>query len=104
MVHAMKMGWMKPMRPPDEENKEEEEKYYMLWGDEDQSEMNKRLRQHIPAPRLPLPGHAESYNPPPEYLMNKEEVRAKFNFSKIWKTGYSVNIKETRSSLLSKQD
>ncbi|XP_064641082.1 ribosome biogenesis protein bop1-like isoform X2 [Lineus longissimus] len=75
MVHAMKMGWMKPMRLPDEEN-EEEEKYYNIWGDEDQSEVNKRLRQHIPAPKLPLPGHAESYNPPPEYLMDKDEEEA----------------------------
>lgn len=24
--------------------------------------------RHVPAPKLPLPGHAESYNPPPEYL------------------------------------
>ena len=30
---------------------------------------------HIPAPRLKLPGHAESYNPPPEYLPTQEEVR-----------------------------
>ena len=29
---------------------------------------------HIPAPRLKLPGHAESYNPPPEYLPTQDEV------------------------------
>ena len=28
---------------------------------------------HIPAPRLKLPGHSESYNPPPEYLPNEKE-------------------------------
>lgn len=28
---------------------------------------------HIPAPKITLPGHAESYNPPPEYLFSKEE-------------------------------
>ncbi len=30
-------------------------------------------RMHIPAPRLKLPGHAESYNPPPEYLPTDQE-------------------------------
>jgi hypothetical protein len=40
-----------------------------------QSEATRRYRAHIPAPRAPLPGHAESYNPPPEYLFTKEEVR-----------------------------
>jgi len=39
-----------------------------------QTEISKRFRQHIPAPKLALPGHAESYNPPPEYLFTKEEV------------------------------
>ncbi|WAR11935.1 BOP1B-like protein [Mya arenaria] len=44
----------------------------MIWNDDDDSEMNKRYRQHIPAPKTSLPGHAESYNPPPEYLLTKE--------------------------------
>ena len=34
----------------------------------------KKHRMHIPAPRMKLPGHAESYNPPPEYLPTQEEV------------------------------
>ena len=29
---------------------------------------------HIPAPKMVLPGHAESYNPPSEYLFSKEEL------------------------------
>ena len=40
-----------------------------------QTDITKRYRDHIPAPKLTLPGHAESYNPPPEYLMTEEEVR-----------------------------
>lgn len=28
---------------------------------------------HIPAPKMPLPGHAESYRPPKEYLLTEEE-------------------------------
>ena len=39
-----------------------------------QAELSKRYQHHIPAPKMPLPGHAESYNPPPEYLLTEEEV------------------------------
>ncbi|KAG7253961.1 hypothetical protein CRUP_008106, partial [Coryphaenoides rupestris] len=28
---------------------------------------------HIPAPKIRSPGHEESYNPPPEYLLSEEE-------------------------------
>lgn len=31
---------------------------------------------YIPAPKLKLPGHEESYNPPPEYLPTEEERAA----------------------------
>ena len=34
-----------------------------------------RHGMHIPAPKVKLPGHAESYNPPPEYLPTEDEVR-----------------------------
>lgn len=30
---------------------------------------------HIPAPKIPLPGHAESYRPPKEYLLTEEEQK-----------------------------
>lgn len=30
---------------------------------------------HIPAPKMPLPGHAESYRPPKEYLFTEEEQK-----------------------------
>ncbi|XP_060594341.1 ribosome biogenesis protein bop1-B-like [Ruditapes philippinarum] len=78
MVHALKMGWMKPSKTDEEKDKEEEEEdepnFYMIWKDEDETEISKRYRQHIPAPKLSLPGHAESYNPPPEYIFTKEEA------------------------------
>ena len=32
-----------------------------------------KMRFHIPAPKMVLPGHSESYNPPPEYLFTAEE-------------------------------
>jgi len=40
----------------------------------EQSEVSRHYRHHIPAPPKPAPSHAESYNPPPEYLFTKEEV------------------------------
>lgn len=40
-----------------------------------QSELDKRFRHHISAPKLALPGHGESYNPPPEYLFSAEEEK-----------------------------
>lgn len=71
MVHALKMGWMKPTKAKTEE--EEEENFYMLWKEDEESEITRRYRAHLPAPKMPLPSHAESYNPPPEYLLTKEE-------------------------------
>jgi len=43
-----------------------------------QSEVSRRYRHHIPAPPKPAPGHAESYNPPPEYLFTEQEVDTEF--------------------------
>ncbi|KAK5968352.1 Ribosome biogenesis protein BOP1 [Trichostrongylus colubriformis] len=74
MVHAIKMGWSKgPKQKP-------QKKVYDLWAAEDSMD-NKtkseiaRMRMHIPAPKMPLPVHAESYNPPEEYLFDEEEKR-----------------------------
>ncbi|XP_077446601.1 ribosome biogenesis protein bop1 [Stigmatopora argus] len=68
MVHAIKMGWIKPRRPRDDDKG----RFYDLWGNEDSSQVAKH-RMHLPAPKTPLPGHQESYNPPPEYLFTDEE-------------------------------
>jgi len=75
MVHALKMGWMKPrgeirrMKLAQDPNVPSLD----LWKDDTEPEITKRYRMHIPAPKEPLPGHAESYNPPAEYLLDKEE-------------------------------
>lgn len=69
MVHAIKMGWIKPRRPPDSTPS-----FYDLWAQEDPNAVLGRHKMHVPAPKLALPGHAESYNPPPEYLPTEEEV------------------------------
>ncbi|XP_071038728.1 ribosome biogenesis protein bop1 isoform X6 [Parasteatoda tepidariorum] len=67
MVYAIKAGWIKPRVP-----KEEKDEFYMLW-DKDVAEESKRMRHYIPAPKRKLPGHEESYNPPPEFLLSKDE-------------------------------
>ncbi|XP_070840277.1 ribosome biogenesis protein bop1 [Chaetodon trifascialis] len=68
LVHAIKMGWIKPRRVEDDGRG----RYYDLWASEDSSILAKH-RVHLPAPKIPLPGHHESYNPPPEYLFTDEE-------------------------------
>ncbi|CAI4221219.1 unnamed protein product [Auanema sp. JU1783] len=75
MVHAIQMGWSQigPKR-------KEEKKVYDLWASEDHMEhLSKsqlaRMRVHMPAPKLPLPNHSESYNPPEEFLMDEEEKK-----------------------------
>lgn len=72
MVHAIKMGWMKPRE--EEKKKSYEPKFYMLWQTDEGVEHMRRIQNHIPAPKRHFPGHAESYNPPPEYLFDKKEV------------------------------
>lgn len=69
MVHAIKMGWIQPRRPQDPIPS-----FYDLWAQEDPNAVLGRHKMHVPAPKLALPGHAESYNPPPEYLLSEEEV------------------------------
>lgn len=71
LVHAIKMGWIKPRKP-----KEDTPTYYDLWAHEDPNSILGRHKMHVPAPKMKLPGHEESYNPPPEYLLSEEEKLA----------------------------
>ncbi|KAJ8267638.1 hypothetical protein COCON_G00128100 [Conger conger] len=71
LVHAIKMGWIKPRKP-----KETAPQYYDLWAKEDPNAILGRHKMHVPAPKMRLPGHEESYNPPPEYLLTEEEKLA----------------------------
>eukprot|EP01129_Flabellula_baltica_P016196 TRINITY_DN8517_c0_g1_i1.p1 TRINITY_DN8517_c0_g1~~TRINITY_DN8517_c0_g1_i1.p1 ORF type:complete len:685 (-),score=187.72 TRINITY_DN8517_c0_g1_i1:35-2089(-) len=70
-AHAYKMGWIKDSDYTEEEKKEE---FYMLWNDEDEMAKRKGM-EHIPAPKPKLPTHAESYNPPVEYLYDEEDLK-----------------------------
>jgi len=66
IVRAIKNGWIKPKTSQMEDTPE----FYLLWSQDDKS---KDHPMHWPAPKLKLPGHEESYNPPPEYLPTQQE-------------------------------
>lgn len=44
-----------------------------LWAQTDEDERRVRGPSHLPAPKMPLPGHAESYRPPEEFLFSEQE-------------------------------
>ncbi|CAD7015168.1 ribosome biogenesis protein BOP1 homolog [Ceratitis capitata] len=76
MVHALKMGWMKTMDEVEREKKAARgPKFYMLWETDTSREQMRRIHDPVSAPKRDLPGHAESYNPPPEYLFDEKEQR-----------------------------
>lgn len=52
----------------------QEKSFYNLWGSASEEERQRGVHKHIPAPKRPPPAHAESYNPPPEYLLDAKEV------------------------------
>ena len=73
LVALIRSGRLKPYKP----KKKEREPYkfsYDIWLKEGDTN-HRRHRAHIPAPKMALPGHAESYNPPPEYLLTADDVK-----------------------------
>lgn len=77
LVRAMRKGWLKRTAP------EEQPTVYLMWQSDgritpDDASTNKTATglTYIPAPKLKLPGHEESYNPPPEYVPTEEERNA----------------------------
>jgi ribosome biogenesis protein ERB1 len=44
-----------------------------IWAQSEEEEGRIRGPAPLPAPKLPLPGHAESYHPPEEFLFSEEE-------------------------------
>ncbi|KFB50623.1 hypothetical protein ZHAS_00018947 [Anopheles sinensis] len=74
-VHALKMGWMKTKAEKKRLMANRKgPKFYMLWETDHGQEEMRRIHDHVVAPKRPLPHHAESYNPPPEYLFNAQEM------------------------------
>ncbi|KAI3632891.1 hypothetical protein MIR68_008966 [Amoeboaphelidium protococcarum] len=47
---------------------------YDIWKDVREEDLKDRP-MHIPAPKVKLPTHAESYNPPEEYLFDEQELK-----------------------------
>ena len=83
IVRAMRRGDIKP--PETEAEKEAKERQgYLLWGDDDRADDPENLSKaararklmQVSAPKVAPPGHAESYNPPAEYLPSEEELLA----------------------------
>lgn len=76
MVHALKMGWMKTTEEVEREKQQKRgPKFYMLWETDTGREHMRRIHDPVSAPKRDLPGHAESYNPPPEYLFDEKETK-----------------------------
>lgn len=84
MVRAMRAGKLRrPSETERDREKELEARYnYDLWEQhepKDAAEMSKSERareiMRVPAPKVSLPKHEESYNPPEEYLPTAEEAK-----------------------------
>jgi ribosome biogenesis protein ERB1 len=57
-------------------NRKDPKKPFLLWTGDEEDELNARKGpQHIAAPKLPPPSHAESYIPPDEYLPTEDELK-----------------------------
>ena len=71
LVFAIRQGWIKPKN---DFELDEKPYFHKIWSETPSEEkVNKKILPHIPAPKLRLPGHRESYRPPPEYLPTTEE-------------------------------
>ena len=60
LVSAMKKGWISL----DEEPAKKPPTVYQMWQDDEihrDGPKDRHERRHIPAPKMPLPGHAERY-------------------------------------------
>ncbi|KAG0170402.1 Ribosome biogenesis protein erb1 [Apophysomyces sp. BC1034] len=68
IVRAIREGRIVPRKP-----KDEKPKFYNLWSDDDKPREDHVM--HIAAPKMKLPEHDESYNPPEEYLPDADEVK-----------------------------
>lgn len=83
ILNAMKNGWIKVGDNKSDKKEQEKKKLdsnaYLIWKDDGLNEDadGERMKgpPYIPAPKLPLPKHAESYNPPEEFLPTKQELQ-----------------------------
>lgn len=78
LAHLIRRGIVKTRKQREEEAAEKNAtKYYDVWEKRENELRSKsqlsRERMAYPAPKLPLPGHSESYRPPPEFIFDEEE-------------------------------
>lgn len=75
LVLAIRRGYIK--KNDDDQSMKQIKPMYDIWettsGNVDAAEPRAAKRVHVPAPKLPLPGHELSYNPPDEYLLTAQE-------------------------------
>ncbi|GAA5857566.1 hypothetical protein JCM9279_002515 [Rhodotorula babjevae] len=72
IVRAIRAGRITPRRPG-APRAPEKPRFYGLWTADDVPAAPHAM--HMPAPKMALPSHAESFNPPAEYLWTEEEER-----------------------------
>ncbi|KAJ3031104.1 UNVERIFIED_CONTAM: Ribosome biogenesis protein 1 [Siphonaria sp. JEL0065] len=72
IVRAIRKGWVKTKEQRELEKEQTLPKFYDIWGTSDPDAQDHPM--HIPAPRMSLPEHRESYNPPIEYIPTEEEI------------------------------
>jgi ribosome biogenesis protein ERB1 len=59
-----------------EKREDDKEHTYLMWKGDEEDELNLRKGpMHIAAPKVPPPTHADSYNPPDEYLPTEEDLK-----------------------------
>lgn len=78
IVKAIKEGRYVDSKQAREDKKKDDDiltGLFLAWNDQEDETLaeSKKFAYHLPAPKIPLPGHAESYNPPPEYLLSEKE-------------------------------
>lgn len=66
IVRAIRQGRIVPGK-----TQVQKPRFYNLWNENDQ--LREEHPMHIPAPKMKLPDHDESYNPPAEYLLTDKE-------------------------------
>lgn len=83
IVRAIRSGQYQRQKDLERKSKENSKpRVYLMWGDDGNAIGSalggavKGAPPPLPAPKLPPPGHAASYNPPSEYLFSDEEKAA----------------------------